>query len=456
MNTLQTFVRANAAKVDDPTAQAWMQNWTNPFHADHSGYLVTEGADEHFGLGQRFAARYNDLIGSEGYDPTKTTFQNTQVERAAVSGQSFAAGLYNQQGELPNRASPIYAYNDPKKADPTLRPFDMCPTYLAQSYISGNNSDFTTWIMQQVMPRLPRLSKFFGATVDLQLYKAIHTACSYEYAVFNVTQHFCSILQEDDFKVWEYAGDIDRYYTRSYGLPIAVEIGAPLLQNLVKTMNTKFNALSSPSDATATSTSSTYFRFAHAETMEPILSILGMYKDPEPLRANWTWPQIEARQFRGSLIFPFASNLYMHGYDCSESSGLPDRFLIKMQHNERDVLIPGCSAQGDISPFCGFSEFQRAYASELSINFTNICFPPTPTAPPQASIPVPLNPPHQPTLAAPVPNQIATFHAIYIWGPVVIMTTFALAFVGGFCIGSHRPLVQPRSEPLLSGSENGY
>lgn len=455
-------MRANIGSIVDPVAKAWMQNWTNPFSADSSGYLVTEGSLEHFGIGQRFAALHQELLGDNGFDPTKTIFQNTQVERTAVSGQAFAAGLYNQHGDLPNRGSPIYAYNLLKKSDPTLRPFDMCPPYDEQAAVMAGNPEFVNWINDQVMPLLPRLTKYFGAEVTLKTYKAIHTACSYEYAVFNQSDYFCSLLEETDFKVWEYAGDIDRYYTRSYGLPIAVEIGAPLLQDLAKTMKAKFGAFASTASVSP-SLETSYFRFAHAETMEPILSILGMYKDAEPLRANWTWAQIDARKFRGSLIFPFATNLYMNGYDCSNASGLPDRFLIKMQHNERDVLIPGCVAQGDISPFCGFSEFQRAYASELAINFTNICTPqPTPSPVEPTSVPInvaptpaPVRPNPEPVAPVPILTP-SNFQPIYVWGPIVLMVTFAVAFVGGFCIGSHRPLVVPRSEPLLSGGENNY
>lgn len=448
MNELQSFVRNNIGAVTDPVAKAWLQNWTNPFSLIDSGYLAPEGADEHYSMGQRFASSYSELVGATGFNPSRATFQNTQVERAAVSSQSFAAGLYNQRGDLPNRGSPIYSFNLPKKADPTLRPFDTCPPFVTQSYKSGNESDLSVWLTQRVLPLLPRLSKLFGATVDLKLYKTIHTTCAYEFAVFNRTHHFCSLLNETDFKVWEYAGDIERYYTRSYGLSIAVEIGAPLLQEFVALMKSKFSSLSSSNAETFPSTSA-YFRFAHAETMEPILSILGLFKDAEPLRANWTWPQIDARKFRSSLIFPFGSNLFMHGYDCGEDSGLPDRFLIKMMQNERDVLIPGCAAQGDVSPFCSFSEFQRAYADQLAINFTTLCSTTTPNTSPSVI------PASEPTGSAPTTYEGKPFHPIYVWGPAVLMVTFAVAFIGGFCVGTYRPMVR-RTEPLLSGGESSY
>src|SRR5689334_3042525 len=91
----------------------WMANWRNPFSRARQGTLVREGMEEQYGLGERFESKYSELLGVGGYDPAKTTFQNTKKERTATSATAFAAGLYNQLGPLPNKASSVYSFNLP-------------------------------------------------------------------------------------------------------------------------------------------------------------------------------------------------------------------------------------------------------------------------------------------------------------------------------------------------------
>ena len=57
-------------------------------------------------------------------------------------------------------------------------------------------------------------------------------------------------------------------------------------------------------------------RFAHAETMLPVVALLGLYRDEGGLYANATYEQIVQRAFRASVISPFSANLYMVLYEC--------------------------------------------------------------------------------------------------------------------------------------------
>ena len=463
---LQEFLDTYAGRVANETLREWMMVWRNPFPAVTEGFLVQNGLEEHYGIGMRFESQYGSLLGTGGYNPLNTTFQNTQVERTALSAQSFAAGLYNQRGTLPNRAAPIFAYNLPKNADPTLRPFDMCPSFQQAFETAKQLAPVKAWLDQFLPAIAARFSNLFNTPVDSGLAKLMYEACGYEYAVLNKSQRFCSLFEEQDFKVFEYATDLEEYYTRSYGLPIAWQIASPLLNDLVSAMNAKFSAISAASQESrhvyasqsdtssnlasfsaqssmaslsSAGDSSTFFRFAHAETMEPLLSILGLYNDSSPLQASWNWEQIEARKFRTSWLFPFASNLAMLGYDCVAAQGLPERFYVKFQHNERDVVLPECRSSPSLEPFCGFEQFQQNFASKLSINFQQLCgLAQAPTAP------------------TPVPSaDLPKFQPIYVWGPCVLMATLFVSFLGGYCAGSRRPWVR-RKEPLLAAMDPHY
>ena len=64
------------------------------------------------------------------------------------------------------------------------------------------------------------------------------------------------------------------------------------------------------------------FRFGHSESLIPLLSILGLYKDTEDLQAD-NFANKKDRKFRASLISPFAANLafILHKCDSHEDQG---------------------------------------------------------------------------------------------------------------------------------------
>jgi multiple inositol-polyphosphate phosphatase/2,3-bisphosphoglycerate 3-phosphatase len=424
--------------VTNATVRQWLQHWRNPFPSATAGLLVDMGLEEHYGLGIRFDALYGSTIGSGPYNPLNTTFQNTKVERTAMSSQSFGAGLYNQHGPLPNRASPIYSFNLPEHQDPTLRPFNMCPRFQKAFLEAQANEQVQLWQRIWLPDISSRLSNLFGVGVNHSLAKTMWEACAFEFAVLDEPGRFCSLFNDLDFKVFEYAEDLQEYYTRSYGLPIAWQIAAPLLNELVSTMESKLSALSSTNPSSPASFATSFFRFAHAETMEPLITILGLYNDSKPLSAEWFWPEIDARQFKSSQLFPFASNLAMFGYDCGSAHGLPERYYIKFQHNERDVVIPACTTSTPtLAPFCGFDEFRSAFSAKLAIDFNQLC--------------TLSSPPTTPVTGA----EGAKFHAIYAWGPAVLMAAIFLSFIAGCCVGTRRPLYR-RKEPLLSSADYNY
>lgn len=57
--------------------------------------------------------------------------------------------------------------------------------------------------------------------------------------------------------------------------------------------------------------------FAHAESMMPFVTLLGLFKDPKGLYANATLDEMKARSFRASFISPFAANAYFVLYKCT-------------------------------------------------------------------------------------------------------------------------------------------
>ena len=95
----------------------------------------------------------------------------------------------------------------------------------------------------------------------------MYKGCGYDIAVSNITSEFCSLFTDESIgSVLEYYEDLDAYYAKGYGYPINYEIACDLLQDIfgihddfISGSNT--NLLGK-------------LRFAHAETIIPLVSIL--------------------------------------------------------------------------------------------------------------------------------------------------------------------------------------
>lgn len=74
----------------------------------------------------------------------------------------------------------------------------------------------------------------------------------------------------------------------------------------------------------------------HGETLLPLLSLLGFFKDETALTAK-NFPLQYNRKFRSSQIVPYAANLVFVLYDCTD--GLRLQFF----HNEKPMLFPNIS-----------------------------------------------------------------------------------------------------------------
>ena len=111
----------------------------------------------------------------------------------------------------------------------------------------------------------------------------------------------------------------------------------------------------------------TLFRFAHAETLIPLLCYMGMFHDAEPLRAD-NFERQRKRLFRGADLAPFAGNLAFVLYQCPQSGRVDPNadvfphFSVKLLLHEREVPIPGCMAAPDGS--CRFDRLRALFPTK--------------------------------------------------------------------------------------------
>lgn len=91
------------------------------------------------------------------------------------------------------------------------------------------------------------------------------------------------------------------------------------------------------------------FQFGHSETVVPLMTALGLYKDNSPLLAT-NFESMSGRKFRTSNIAPYSSNIAFAVYACDDLNTLEtgsfkpgsQTFVVKLFVNEKEVTIPAC------------------------------------------------------------------------------------------------------------------
>lgn len=72
----------------------------------------------------------------------------------------------------------------------------------------------------------------------------------------------------------------------------------------------------------------------HAETLQPLLALMGYFKDDEPLLAN-NYAQQAQRKFRSGRIVPYAANLVFVLYHCDRVNASQEEYQVQLLLNEK-------------------------------------------------------------------------------------------------------------------------
>lgn len=76
-------------------------------------------------------------------------------------------------------------------------------------------------------------------------------------------------------------------------------------------------------------------QIGHAETLLPLLTLLGFFRDSEALKST-NFAQQAQRSFRTSYMMPYAANLLLVLYDCGNGD-----LRLQALLNEKPVAFPG-------------------------------------------------------------------------------------------------------------------
>lgn len=126
------------------------------------------GKKQHFELGQFFRRRYQNLLGTEGYQPELVYVQSTDVDRTLMSALANLAGLFpptaSQMWNENVLWQPIPVHTIPESLDYTLAAKRSCPKY-EFALKKLNESDEFLALYRRFKPLIDFLSKNTGKEI---------------------------------------------------------------------------------------------------------------------------------------------------------------------------------------------------------------------------------------------------------------------------------------------------
>ncbi|TDH68722.1 hypothetical protein CCR75_009773 [Bremia lactucae] len=318
----------------------WIESWNNPYPAETEAWLADSGIRELIEMGHRLRARLSPV--PLNYASSNFVFDHTYKIRTKQSAEAFAFGFFDG-------LQPVYYQSSPIGQDEILRFYDNCPLFKTQ--IDSNKSSTiehskyrNSEQMYKNLVKFQILANFLNATQNDM--EAAYAGCAFDVAVQAVFDQWCSLFDSKMLLSMDYFQDLKHFYRKSHGHALSYEIATPLLQDIFRTMKTRVDKTSSVDG---------YFRFAHAETILPLASLLNVsYFDRHAsdreghFRADTPLDLAQKRKFQSSKLTPFSANIGFVLYECDaqkDESQATSSFKVKTLLNEREVIFRECNGQ---------------------------------------------------------------------------------------------------------------
>ncbi|XP_053730520.1 multiple inositol polyphosphate phosphatase 1-like [Synchiropus splendidus] len=313
--------------------ESWLREiqtqWKMWYTEDMDGRLVQKGVDDHKHLAVRLSKWFPSLLSEENLRAGRVKFITSSKHRCVNSTLSFQAGLV----ELWDVKDMTLDYT---LNDALMRFFDKCPRFVEEV---DNNPEAVAEVekfkngpeMRRVMEKIAdRLNVPYNNITD-DMAEAAFYICAYELAIKNLNSPWCALIDEVDAEVIEYANDLKHFWKRGYGHEINSKSSCILFHDIFSRLDKAVN----DSKLSGHTTEAVTIQVGHAETVLPLLTLLGFFKDKNILKST-NYATERERTFRTSFMLPYAANLVFVLYDCGGRD-------LRMQAmlNERPIPFPG-------------------------------------------------------------------------------------------------------------------
>ncbi|XP_053368204.1 multiple inositol polyphosphate phosphatase 1b isoform X1 [Clarias gariepinus] len=313
--------------------QQWLrdikQKWKMWYTEDMDGKLVEKGKDDLRHLAVRLSKSFPTLISEENLRRERVEFISSSKHRCVDSIRAFQEGLLNLWDV---RDVGFRHYVN----DSLMRFFDQCKRFVEE--VEQNKTALKEVTLFKSSPEMDEVCRRMASRLQIphtqmtpDLVEAAFFLCAYEFAIKSKNSPWCNLLDELDAQVLEYKNDLKQYWKRGYGYDINRKSSCVLFHDLFRRLDQasydyRFGEV----------TKAVTIQLGHGETLLPLLSLMGFFRDETPLTAK-NFPFQLSRKFRSGQIVPYAANLLFVLYEC------PDGLRLQFFLNEKPLSFPNIS-----------------------------------------------------------------------------------------------------------------
>ena len=338
----------------------------NPYKVNLEKDLAAVGDNELYNIGKRYQKRFPELL-ENNFRVNEFKFKSTCKARSSQSAYAFALGFLEGYGPIGNdKVQPVPIEINPCNNDSSLRYYDLCTKY--QKRVEDNDTALIEETKFMSGKEVNGVVEKVKANLQLQKEENITSAevrmmyllCAFAIGILdqNIDNGWCKLFDGEDYDVMEYILDLKSYYKRSSAYKITYESSCPLLREILNSMKAKSEKSSELKLFRG------IFRSSHAETVIPLYALMGLLVDKRHLLAS-NYNEMKNREFKGSRIAPFAGNLAIVLYECSNNT-----HKVQLYNNEKLMKLPCCHSSVD----CPFEEFKRCYQKiATDCNLKSLC-----------------------------------------------------------------------------------
>ncbi|KAM7408607.1 hypothetical protein PAMA_002359 [Pampus argenteus] len=357
MQKLYDLVKSSAKNK-----QSWLREiqsqWRMWYTEDMDGRLVQKGVDDHRHLAVRLSKLFPSLITEDKLRGGLIQFITSSKHRCVNSTLSFKAGL-----------TELWAIKDKEfdhsVNDALMRFFDQCTRFVEE--VDNNPSALSEVDKFKEGPEMRRVQEKIADRLGVpynnitdDMAEAAFYLCAYEFAIKTVNSPWCQLFDEVDAQVMEYANDLKQFWKRGYGYDINSKSSCILFHDVFSRLD------QAAKEKSGQVTEAVTVQVGHAETLLPLLTLLGFFKDSDPLTSTNYATQTQ-RSFRTSHMLPYAANLLLVLYDCGGGD-----LRLQPLLNEKPVSFPGLTGQQASMPL--YQDVRQHYRELLQgCDFETVC-----------------------------------------------------------------------------------
>ncbi|XP_075072481.1 multiple inositol polyphosphate phosphatase 1 [Mixophyes fleayi] len=341
-----------------------LQSWDMWYDDWMDGQLVKKGEEDMKNLAHRLASLFPSLFTVDKFQKCNMSFITSSKHRCVDSTKAFINGLAHGYFRLPHPPEDELigvTCREPVVNDTLMRFFDHCEKFVVQ--VEDNEKamhEVDTFKkgpeMSKVLRKISTLLSVPEQELNADLIQVAFFTCSFELAINNIVNSpWCSLFDEEDAKVLEYLNDLKQYWKRGYGFDINSRSSCNLFQHIFQHLDT---AVSESKRSQQISTP-VVMQFGHAETLLPLLALMGLFKDEKPLTADSFATQNE-HKFRSGRIVPYASNLVFVLYHCDLAESPKEEYQVQVLLNENLLPLPHSNQS-----VCLFDDLKKQYSHLL-------------------------------------------------------------------------------------------